>query len=68
MTLQKASVGKGNYSGGADDYNPAGYGETLTGNLWDNVSDNSKACLSIPCSNPILEPCQIPMIHIIRAR
>ena len=40
------SVGKGNYSGGADDYNPAGYGETLTGNLWDNVSDNSKAFLS----------------------
>ena len=40
------SVGKGNYSGGADDYYPAGYGETLTGNLWDNVSDNSKAFLS----------------------
>ena len=30
----KASVGKGNYSGGADDYSTAGYGETLTGNLW----------------------------------
>ena len=29
-----ASVGKGNYSGGADDYSTAGYGETLTGNLW----------------------------------
>jgi hypothetical protein len=29
-----ASVGKGNYAGGADDYYPAGYGETLTGNLW----------------------------------
>ena len=28
------SVGKGNYSGGADDYSAAGYGETLTGNLW----------------------------------
>ena len=40
------SVGKGNYSGGADDYFPAGYGETITGNLWDNVSDNSKAFLS----------------------
>ena len=40
------SVGKGNYAGGADDYFPAGYGETLTGNLWDNVSDNSKAFLS----------------------
>ena len=38
-----ASVGKGNYSGGADDYYPAGYGETLQGNLWDNISDNSKA-------------------------
>ena len=38
-----ASVGKGNYAGGADDYFPAGYGETLTGNLWDNVSDDSKA-------------------------
>ena len=41
-----ASVGKGNYAGGADDYYPAGYGETLTGNLWDDVSDNSKAFLS----------------------
>ena len=40
------SVGKGNYSGGADDYYPTGYGETLTGNLWDNVSDDSKAFLS----------------------
>ena len=29
-----ASVGKGNYAGGADDYSTAGYGETLTGNLW----------------------------------
>ena len=37
-----ASVGKGNYSGGADDYSHytyndteySGYGETLTGNLW----------------------------------
>ena len=28
------SVGKGNYAGGADDFYPAGYGETLTGNLW----------------------------------
>ena len=38
-----ASVGKGNYAGGADDYFPTGYGETLTGSLWDNVSDDSKA-------------------------
>ena len=28
------SVGKGNYTGGADDYSTAGYGETITGNLW----------------------------------
>ena len=41
-----ASVGKGNYAGGTDDYYPTGYGETLTGNLWDNVSDDSKAFLS----------------------
>ena len=40
------SVGKGNYAGGTDDYYPTGYGETLTGNLWDNVSDDSKAFLS----------------------
>ena len=40
------SVGKGNYAGGADDYYPTGYGETLTGNLWDNESDDSKAFLS----------------------
>ena len=41
-----ASVGKGNYAGGADDYSTGGYGETLTGNLWDNESDDSKAFLS----------------------
>lgn len=29
-----ASVGKGNYSSGADDYFPTGYGETIAGNLW----------------------------------
>ena len=40
------SVGKGNYASGADDYYPTGYGETITGNLWDNVSDDSKAFLS----------------------
>ena len=37
------SVGKGNYSGGADDYNPAGYGETLTGNLWTSASEGDDA-------------------------
>ena len=42
------SVGKGNYSGGADDYYPDGYGETLTGNLWtsttvdDGLSDSER--------------------------
>ena len=48
-----ASVGKGNYAGGVDDYFPNGYGETLvsgstygTGNLWDGVSDESKAFLN----------------------
>ena len=40
-----ASVGKGNYAGGEDDYYSDGYGEKLAGNLWDNVSDNSKAFL-----------------------
>ena len=39
------SVGKGNYSGGADDYSTSGYGETLTGNLWDGESVDSKAFL-----------------------
>ncbi len=29
-----ASVGKGNYSGGADDFYAPGYGETIKGNLW----------------------------------
>lgn len=29
-----ASVGKGNYSGGADDYATDGYGEKITTNLW----------------------------------
>ena len=41
-----ASVGKGNYASGADDYFPNGYGETLTGNLWDGVSEESQAFLS----------------------
>ena len=29
-----ASVGKGNYSGGTDDFYAPGYGETIAGNLW----------------------------------
>ena len=29
-----ASVGKGNYAGGADDYATIGYGETIESNLW----------------------------------
>ena len=50
-----ASVGKGNYAGGADDYSDftsekfghmSGYGETITGNLWDGVSENSQAFLN----------------------
>ena len=40
------SVGKGNYAGGADDYYPAGYGETITGNLWDRGNENSQAFLN----------------------
>jgi len=50
-----ASVGKGNYAGGADDYSDftsekfghmSGYGETITDNLWDGVSENSQAFLN----------------------
>ena len=41
-----ASVGKGNYASGTDDYYPVGYGETLDGPLWDGVSDDSKAFLA----------------------
>ena len=46
-----ASVGKGNYAGGTDDYvndntiSVVGYGEKTDGNLWDNVSEDSKAFL-----------------------
>ena len=41
-----ASVGKGNYAGGPDDYFTLGYGElTGTENLWDNAHANSKAFL-----------------------
>ena len=40
------SVGKGNYAGGADDYSTAGYGETLTGNLWDGSNKFSEAFLN----------------------
>ena len=38
-----ASVGKGNYSGGADDYSTAGYGETLAGNLWTSAANGDYA-------------------------
>ena len=38
-----ASVGKGNYAGGADDYSTAGYGETLTGNLWTSAAESDNA-------------------------
>ena len=41
-----ASVGKGNYSGGPDDYSAVGYGETLSGNLWDGGSQFSQAFLN----------------------
>ncbi len=41
-----ASVGKGNYSGGTDDYAATGYGENISEPLWDNDGDNSKAFLS----------------------
>ena len=37
------SVGKGNYAGGADDYYPAGYGETITGNLWTSTNEGDDA-------------------------
>ena len=39
------SVGKGNYAGGNDDYYPAGYGETITGNLWTSAF-NPEAAIS----------------------
>ena len=38
-----ASVGKGNYSGGADDFYDKGYGETITGNLWTSSFNPSVA-------------------------
>lgn len=38
-----ASVGKGNYAGGADDYSTAGYGETLAGNLWTSTNEGDNA-------------------------
>ena len=50
-----ASVGKGNYAGARttaetnyklDDYSYLGYGERITTNLWDNVSDDSKEFLN----------------------
>ena len=37
------SVGKGNYSGGADDYSTTGYGETITGNLWTTAFNSAAA-------------------------
>jgi hypothetical protein len=41
-----ASVGKGSYTGGADDYSTTGYGENITGNLWDGGNENSLAFLN----------------------
>ena len=44
-----ASVGKGNYSGGADDYATVGYGETIEGNLWEHSgSFNPNAPIVLP--------------------
>ncbi len=40
-----ASVGKGNYAGGADDYSTAGYGEKIAGNLWTSAY-NPEAAIS----------------------
>ena len=44
------SVGIGSFAGGADDYtrySPSkGYGEATVGNLWDGVSDDSKAFMN----------------------
>ena len=46
-----ASVGKGNFAGGTDDYvndntiSVVGYGEKTDGNLWDGVSEDSQAFL-----------------------
>ena len=34
-----ASIGKGNYSGGTDDYAPMGYGETLNEKLWESSAN-----------------------------
>ena len=36
-----ASVGKGNYASGADDYYPAGYGEKIEGNLWTTTATSA---------------------------
>ena len=38
-----ASVGKGNYAGGADDYSTGGYGEKLSGNLWTSAAAGDDA-------------------------
>jgi hypothetical protein len=35
------SVGKGNYTGGANDYSKGGYGETIKGNLWNTDADGN---------------------------
>ena len=39
----KGSVGKGNYTGGSDDYSTEGYGETITGNLWTSAFNPEEA-------------------------
>ena len=38
-----ASVGKGSYSSGTDDYYPAGYGETINEPLWTSSEDGDNA-------------------------
>lgn len=45
-----ASVGKGNYSGGVDDYSEAGYGElpSADGNLWTTTSTASSETKDLP--------------------
>ena len=50
-----ASVGKGNYSGGLDDYATGGYGETITGKLWEHsASFNPNAPIS-PANVPVTD-------------
>ena len=59
-----ASVGVGNYSGGTDDFYPAGYGETIDEALWEHSEDfNPNAPIVLPPAPGVPGTYNIPVTN-----